>query len=127
MRWTQGTHGRGARGLAIAIAGCMGLLGCAGGHEHGAEGHDRHGHTQVPRRVFPDGAGAPLFNDLGDFERPITTESALAQQRVHPRQAVVGHGHQEVVLQVVVDVVRRHEQPGQRTCVGGARVAEHVG
>ena len=80
MRWTHGTYGRGARGLAIAIAGCMGLLGCTSGHEHGAEGHDHHGHTQVPRRVFPEGAGAPLFNDLGDFDRAITTESELAQR-----------------------------------------------
>jgi tetratricopeptide (TPR) repeat protein len=37
-------------------------------------------HVQVPRRVVPEGAGAPLFNDLGDFHRPISTQSELAQR-----------------------------------------------
>ena len=43
-------------------------------------GGEAHGSTQVPRRVVPDGAGAPLFNDLGDFHRPISTDSELAQR-----------------------------------------------
>lgn len=46
-----------------------------------SEGHaDGHAHTHAPRRVLPDGAGAPLFTDLGDFHRGITTDSPLAQK-----------------------------------------------
>jgi tetratricopeptide (TPR) repeat protein len=43
------------------------------------DGHD-HAHTHVPRRVIPEGAGAPLFNDLGDFHRAVSTQSELAQR-----------------------------------------------
>jgi tetratricopeptide (TPR) repeat protein len=34
----------------------------------------------VPRRFVPEGAGAPLFNDLGDHHRPISSKSELAQR-----------------------------------------------
>jgi tetratricopeptide (TPR) repeat protein len=61
-------------------------LGCAHqAHDYHADagadatGHD-HGHTQAPRRVIPEGAGAPLFSDLGSHRRPITTASELAQR-----------------------------------------------
>ena len=51
-------------------------LGCAGGGEHE---HD-HVHTDLPRRSVPEGAGAPLFSDLGSFHREISTRSELAQK-----------------------------------------------
>ena len=34
----------------------------------------------APRRVVPDGATAPLFNDLGSHEHPVTTASPQAQR-----------------------------------------------
>jgi len=51
----------------------------ASGH-HAAGDEKDHAHTHPPRRVIPDGAGAPLFNDLGDYHRDVTTDSPLAQQ-----------------------------------------------
>jgi tetratricopeptide (TPR) repeat protein len=63
----------GALGLSLALGGCAGT-----GESH-VDGHD-HARTQVPRRVVPEGAGAPLFNDLGDYGRPVTTSSELAQR-----------------------------------------------
>ncbi len=78
----------GAALLAIAFAvGCTGH----GAHEHAAHPHEQgvehaeghggkdHAHTHVPRRVIPDGAGAPLFNDLGSFDR-ATDATPLAQK-----------------------------------------------
>jgi len=53
-------------------------LGCAGSGKQAT--HAEHAHAQVPRRVVPEGAGAPLFNDLGDFHRSISTQSELAQR-----------------------------------------------
>jgi tetratricopeptide (TPR) repeat protein len=68
-----------ARRSGVAVAGfALALVGCAGTPDDDADGHD-HAHTQVPRRVVPEGAGAPLFNDLGDYGRPVTTSSELAQ------------------------------------------------
>ncbi len=61
--------------LSLAL---VGWLGCAGEGKHAPQ--PDHAHTHVPRRVVPDGAGAPLFNDLGDFQRPISTHSELAQR-----------------------------------------------
>ncbi len=56
-------------------------------HEHAAAVHPGHGdpdedhvHTHLPRRVVPDGAGAPLFNDLGDHTMAISSESELARR-----------------------------------------------
>ena len=71
------------RTIAILVVLTLTALGCAGesrapaGH---AQGDDDHAHTHLPRRVVPDGAGAPLFNDLGDFHRTVTTDSELAQR-----------------------------------------------
>jgi tetratricopeptide (TPR) repeat protein len=62
--------------VLLALAGCG--LGRHG--SHAAHEAHRHGHTTAPRRVVPDGAGAPLFNDLGTHRRPVTTRSALAQR-----------------------------------------------
>ena len=56
----------------------VGWLGCASDGKDAP--HADHAHTHVPRRVVPDGAGAPLFNDLGVFHRPISTNSELAQR-----------------------------------------------
>ncbi|MGH0029244.1 MAG: hypothetical protein ACQGVC_05610 [Myxococcota bacterium] len=59
------------------------LLGCATGegtHAGHAHGDEDHAHTHLPRRVVPDGAGAPLFNDLGSFHREISSDSELAQR-----------------------------------------------
>ena len=69
--------------LLALLFGLVSWLGCAGDGtdvpqaDHHADGH---AHIQVPRRVVPDGAGAPLFNDLGDFHRSISTRSELAQR-----------------------------------------------
>lgn len=52
----------------------LSFLACAGGSSE----HDDHAHTHVPRRVVPEGAGAPLFNDLGSFHRDISSDSELA-------------------------------------------------
>ena len=70
--------------LSTLLAGSLLLLvACAGGHGHGHDhghGDDDHAHTHLPRRVVPDGAGAPLFTDLGDFERRISSSSELANR-----------------------------------------------
>ena len=59
-------------------------LGCASDSDESSQAHahgdDDHAHTHVPRRVVPDGAGAPLFNDLGAFHREVSTDSELAQK-----------------------------------------------
>jgi len=66
---------RGTRGLAL-IAGL--LVACGGEPQHDeAEGH---AHTDLPRREMPEGAGAPLFNDLGSFQRKVATASEQAQR-----------------------------------------------
>jgi tetratricopeptide (TPR) repeat protein len=48
-------------------------------HRSGHDAH-RHAHLTAPRRVVPDGAGAPLFNDLGSTHHAVTTRSKLAQR-----------------------------------------------
>lgn len=57
--------------------------GCALREKPPATGHGTHAkhvHPKEPRRWVPEGAGAPLFGDLGTFGRPITTSSELAQR-----------------------------------------------
>ena len=66
-----------ALSLAVLLA-LVGWLGCAGDGKNAPQVD--HAHTHVPRRVVPDGAGAPLFNDLGDFHRSISTQSEMAQR-----------------------------------------------
>ncbi len=70
--------------ISAALGGLLVLGGCAGprhGHAHGhGDADGEHAHTHLPRRVVPDGAGAPLFNDLGDFQRPISSAKPLAQR-----------------------------------------------
>ncbi|HEM46462.1 MAG TPA: hypothetical protein ENO23_05380, partial [Alphaproteobacteria bacterium] len=83
--------------LAIVLVSWLGLvgLGCAphtpdpAAHDHAdahahtdarADDEPEHAHTHLPRRVMPEGAGAPLFNDLGRHHRPVTTRSELAQR-----------------------------------------------
>ena len=34
----------------------------------------------APRKMLPEGAQAPLFNDIGDYHYPVTTSSELAQR-----------------------------------------------
>jgi tetratricopeptide (TPR) repeat protein len=63
--------------LLAAVGLLLGGAGCARHHGHAHAGED-HAHTHLPRRVVPDEAGAPLFNDLGDFRREISSESPLA-------------------------------------------------
>jgi len=46
---------------------------------HG-DGDEDHVHTHLPRRVIPDGAGAPIFNDLGDHEMRISSGNELARR-----------------------------------------------
>lgn len=61
--------------IALALPGC-GLVRGTGHDDHA------HHHTTAPRRVLPEGAGAPLFNDLGTFKFPVKTSSPLAQRYV---------------------------------------------
>ena len=62
--------------LGLGVGGCL----TDGAHSHGdAHGGEEHAHTHVPRRVVPEGAGAPLFNDLGDFSR-ATRATPLARK-----------------------------------------------
>ncbi len=61
--------------------------GAADRHGHGGKDH---AHTMVPRRVVPDGAGAPLFNDLGAFSRPI--EAAGLAPRYFTQGLVLAYG-----------------------------------
>jgi tetratricopeptide (TPR) repeat protein len=63
--------------FSVAVIGCAGGGSELAGHAHG---DDDHAHTHVPRRVVPEGAGAPLFTDLGEFHRTITTRSEMAQK-----------------------------------------------
>ncbi len=63
--------------FAFSLATPLALAGCAGTGGGAGAGQD-HVHTHAPRRVIPEGAGAPLFNDLGSFHRDITTDSDLA-------------------------------------------------
>jgi tetratricopeptide (TPR) repeat protein len=57
-------------------------LACGGGSthdmEHGGQSHPGHKRTHVSQRFVPEGAGAPLFSDLGDYTRSISTTSELA-------------------------------------------------
>jgi tetratricopeptide (TPR) repeat protein len=62
--------------VAFALAGC----GLRARHADGAHDRHAHAHTTAPRRVVPDGAGAPLFNDLGGYRFPVTTRVPLAQR-----------------------------------------------
>jgi len=48
--------------------------------ESAPDGAHEHAHTQAGRRFVPEGAGAPLFNDLGDYRRSIGTDSELAER-----------------------------------------------
>ena len=43
------------------------------------------------------------------------------------RQVVAGHVEQQVMLEVIVDVVRRDEQPLEQVRVRGAGVAQRIG
>ncbi len=52
---------------------------------------DGHAHTYPPRRFLPDGAGAPLFNDLGSYRMPISSSSDLAQ-RYFSQGLLLGYG-----------------------------------
>jgi tetratricopeptide (TPR) repeat protein len=68
---------------AVLLSACVVFASpSAAGPPKSGQGHDEeeHAHTHSPRRETPPGAGAPLFNDLGDFQRPITTKSKLAQR-----------------------------------------------
>ena len=59
----------GAAGWAIA---CAAALACGGGASRPP--------ADEGRRVLPPGASAPLFNDLGDHHRAVSTRSELAQR-----------------------------------------------
>jgi tetratricopeptide (TPR) repeat protein len=69
------------RSVALSLTLSLALVGWPGCASDGKDAPQAdHVHTHVPRRVVPDGAGAPLFNDLGDFHRSISTNSELAQR-----------------------------------------------
>lgn len=54
----------------IALLSCTLALACASAKPGPAP----------PRRVMPEGATAPLFNDLGSYHHPVTTSSEMAQR-----------------------------------------------
>lgn len=60
------------------------------GHDAEEEADD-HAHTHMPRRIVPEGAGAPIFTDLGDYGMKISSESELAQ-RFFSQGLVLGYG-----------------------------------
>jgi tetratricopeptide (TPR) repeat protein len=66
--------------LACAGPGSMPAEDALANDARGSGPAQDHAHPHAPRRVVPDGAGAPLFTDLGDFHRGITTDSELAQR-----------------------------------------------
>ena len=68
--------------------------GAADADEHGHGGKD-HAHTHVPRRVVPDGAGAPLFNDLGEFSRPLDAEGLAPKYFTQGLVLAYGFNHAE--------------------------------
>ena len=87
--------------LIVALA-ALGLNSCAthSAEPEAAAAHAEHpkghGHTHAPRRVIPEGAGAPLFNDLGDFQRDISSTNELAKK--YFRQGLIlayGFNHAE--------------------------------
>ena len=51
---------------------------------------------------------------------------ARARDAVHARQVVAGHVEQQMMLEVVVHVVRRDEQPLEKIGARGARVAQGI-
>lgn len=66
--------------------------GDAEGHGHGGKDH---AHTRVPRRVVPEGAGAPLFNDLGDFSRSIEASGLAPRYFTQGLVLAYGFNHAE--------------------------------
>ena len=81
----QGEHGRGPQPHHAGAHAETPAAPAAKGH-----GDPQHAHTHVPRRVMPEGAGAPLFNDLGDFARPI--EAAGLAPRYFTQGLVLAYG-----------------------------------
>lgn len=76
-------------GAGVALLPALLLVACSSSSsstpspEPAAAAHDDehdHAHTHAPRRSVPEGAGAPLFDDLGDYSRPISSRSELAQR-----------------------------------------------
>jgi tetratricopeptide (TPR) repeat protein len=70
--------------LTLALAPVLLVAaGCALRADHAAHpmaAPAAHAHPTAPARWVPDGAGAPLFGDLGALHRPVTTSSELAQR-----------------------------------------------
>jgi len=77
----SGMRGGGRRGTGVRrLAALTGLLVACSGEPQQHDEAEGHAHTDLPRRVMPEGAGAPLFNDLGDFAREVATTSDQAQR-----------------------------------------------
>ncbi|MCR9096685.1 MAG: hypothetical protein NXI30_20880 [bacterium] len=94
-------------GVALLALACAGDS-AHGPHDHADHDHDQaqaadahghggkdHAHTHVPRRVVPDGAGAPLFNDLGDFSRPVDAEGLAPKYFTQGLVLAYGFNHAE--------------------------------
>ncbi len=65
-----------ALGVAVLLAPA-----CAHAPQGPAPAEPAHVHpAPAPRRFVPEGAGAPLFNDLGTYQRAVTTRSTRAGQ-----------------------------------------------
>jgi tetratricopeptide (TPR) repeat protein len=100
--------------ISIALSGCDGRTDEEPSHDHTG---DDHAHTQVPRREVPEGAGAPLFNDLGDHNRKVTTSSDLAQ-RYFDQGLVLGYGFNHAEAHRAYKEASRQD-PGCAMCAWG--------
>jgi len=83
-----------SRSLVLAIG--IAAVGCVGNGATSTSEPHRHAHTSASHRFVPEGGGAPLFDDLGDYQREISTRSALAAR--YFRQGLVltyGFNHAE--------------------------------
>ncbi len=85
--------------VVVWMSGCATDAGSPGGDaapastaaEVDGHGDHDHAHTQAPQRYVPEGAGAPLFGDLGDYRRPVGSDSELAA-RYFNQGLLLGYG-----------------------------------
>ena len=96
--------------LNLTLLLCVASFGCISSRGHDQEGHhagghtaltnvaeahegddEDHAHTHMPRRIVPNGAGAPIFTDLGDYGMQISSDAELAQ-RYFSQGLVLGYG-----------------------------------
>lgn len=95
---------------AIILSVLMGMWGLGVGGLHGADGDGGgHAHGSAPHGAAADRSDAPqaqaelpapLFDGLGDYHRPITTDQPMAQRYFDQGLILVyGFGHEEAIRQ----------------------------